>query len=57
MGNRRLGKSAIVVSDICMGTMTFGSQADEATAHRVLEDARAWTQPSDHVPLITEFDI
>lgn len=37
MQYRRLGKSAIVVSDICMGTMTFGNQADEATAHRVLD--------------------
>ena len=37
MGQRRLGKSAISVSDICMGTMTFGNQADEATAHRVLD--------------------
>jgi aryl-alcohol dehydrogenase-like predicted oxidoreductase len=37
MGNRRLGKSAIVVSDICMGTMTFGSQTDEAEAHRILD--------------------
>lgn len=37
MQRRRLGKSAIVVSDICMGTMTFGSQADEAEAHRVLD--------------------
>ncbi|HNJ47220.1 MAG TPA: aldo/keto reductase [Novosphingobium sp.] len=37
MQRRRLGKSAIVVSDICMGTMTFGSQADEAVAHRVLD--------------------
>ncbi|OWR00984.1 aldo/keto reductase [Sphingopyxis witflariensis] len=37
MKNRRLGKSAIHVSDICMGTMTFGSQADEATAFRVLD--------------------
>lgn len=34
---RRLGKSAIVVSDICMGTMTFGNQADEAMAHRILD--------------------
>ena len=32
MQSRRLGKSAIHVSDICMGTMTFGSQADEVTA-------------------------
>ncbi|HEY6869736.1 MAG TPA: aldo/keto reductase [Novosphingobium sp.] len=37
MKHRRLGTSAIVVSDICMGTMTFGSQVDEADAHRVLD--------------------
>lgn len=37
MKSRRLGQSAIHVSDICMGTMTFGSQADEATAFRVLD--------------------
>jgi aryl-alcohol dehydrogenase-like predicted oxidoreductase len=36
-GQPAAGKSAIVVSDICMGTMTFGSQADEAVAHRVLD--------------------
>ncbi|MGV7121065.1 MULTISPECIES: aldo/keto reductase [unclassified Sphingopyxis] len=37
MQSRRLGKSAIHVSDICMGTMTFGSQTDEAEAHRILD--------------------
>jgi aryl-alcohol dehydrogenase-like predicted oxidoreductase len=37
MISRRLGKSAIYVSDICMGTMTFGNQADEATSHRILD--------------------
>jgi aryl-alcohol dehydrogenase-like predicted oxidoreductase len=37
MKTRRLGKSAIYVSDICMGTMTFGSQADEAEAIRILD--------------------
>ena len=37
MQHRRLGTSAIVVSDICMGTMTFGSQTDEAAAHRILD--------------------
>jgi exodeoxyribonuclease-3 len=31
--------------------------AKQATAHRVLEGARAWEHPSDHVPLITEFDL
>jgi len=37
MQRRRLGKSPIVVSDICMGTMTFGSQTDEAEAFRILD--------------------
>ena len=37
MQTARLGRSAIVVSKICMGTMTFGSQADEATAFRILD--------------------
>lgn len=36
---KRLGRSAIVVSKICMGTMTFGNQADEAEAHRILDMA------------------
>lgn len=37
MQNRRLGRSAIAVSSICMGTMTFGVQADEAMSHRILD--------------------
>lgn len=37
MQHRRLGRSAIVVSDICMGTMTFGSQVDEAESLRILD--------------------
>jgi aryl-alcohol dehydrogenase-like predicted oxidoreductase len=37
MEHRRLGKSAIYVSDICMGTMVFGSQTDETTSHRILD--------------------
>ena len=37
MQSRRLGKSAIHVSDICMGTMTFGSQTDETEALRILD--------------------
>ena len=39
MQRKRLGKSSIVVSDICMGTMTFGNQADEKTAFRILDMA------------------
>ena len=37
MKSRRLGRSGIAVSEICMGTMTFGGQADEATSLRILD--------------------
>lgn len=39
MKHRRLGKSGIVVSDMCMGTMTFGGQADEKTSFDILDRA------------------
>lgn len=39
MKQNRLGKSAIVVSDICMGTMTFGSQTDESMAFAIMDRA------------------
>ena len=31
--------------------------ADKATAFRVVEPARSWDKPSDHVPIIAEFDL
>jgi exodeoxyribonuclease-3 len=31
--------------------------AKQAVAHAVHEGARDWTQPSDHVPLVTEFSL
>ena len=37
MQRNRLGRSGIVVSDICMGTMTFGTGADEKTAFEILD--------------------
>jgi aryl-alcohol dehydrogenase-like predicted oxidoreductase len=36
---KRLGRSGLYVSKICMGTMTFGSGADEAVSHRILDRA------------------
>jgi aryl-alcohol dehydrogenase-like predicted oxidoreductase len=39
MQRRRLGASGISVTDICMGTMTFGSQCDERTSHDILDRA------------------
>jgi aryl-alcohol dehydrogenase-like predicted oxidoreductase len=35
----RLGQSDLHVTPICLGTMTFGEQVDEATAHAVLDRA------------------
>ncbi len=37
MEQRRLGKTGMTVSEICMGTMTFGLQTAEAEAHRILD--------------------
>ncbi|HSX94887.1 MAG TPA: aldo/keto reductase [Hydrogenophaga sp.] len=34
-----LGQSPLHVTPICLGTMTFGEQVDEATAHRILDRA------------------
>jgi aryl-alcohol dehydrogenase-like predicted oxidoreductase len=39
MKQRRLGRTGLVVSEICLGTMTFGSMADEATSFAILDEA------------------
>ncbi len=39
MEHRRLGKSGLTVSEICLGTMTFGIQTDEKTAFRIMDEA------------------
>src|SRR3954470_9696900 len=39
MRRRRLGRSGLNVSEICLGTMTFGSMADEPTSKRILDQA------------------
>ncbi|MFE3516408.1 aldo/keto reductase [Streptomyces sp. NPDC059166] len=37
MKQRFLGRSGLRVSELCLGTMTFGQDTDEADAHRVLD--------------------
>ena len=39
MQRRRLGNSGLTVSDICLGTMTFGQQTDKAEAFRIMDYA------------------
>jgi aryl-alcohol dehydrogenase-like predicted oxidoreductase len=38
---RRLGQTGLKVSAVCLGTMTFGRQADEATSFAILDKATA----------------
>lgn len=35
----RMGRTGLKVSEICLGTMTFGAQADEATSFAILDRA------------------
>ena len=39
MEKRRLGESGIVVSEICLGTMTFGTQANKEESFRIMDKA------------------
>ncbi|MDB4518485.1 aldo/keto reductase [Akkermansiaceae bacterium] len=39
MEKRRLGQSGIVVSEICMGTMTFGAQSDREESFKIMNAA------------------
>ncbi|MBO9444839.1 aldo/keto reductase [Ruegeria sp. R14_0] len=41
MDMKPLGRTGIEVSDLCLGTMTFGTQTSEADAHRQLDMALA----------------
>ena len=41
MDYRRLGKTGLKVSELCLGTMTFGWTSDEANAYAVFDAAFA----------------
>ncbi|MEX0307820.1 MAG: aldo/keto reductase [Ruegeria sp.] len=41
MDMRPLGRTGIMVSDLCLGTMTFGTQTSETDAHRQMDMAQA----------------
>ncbi|WP_422368309.1 aldo/keto reductase [Pelagibius sp.] len=40
MDMRKLGRSGLTVSPICLGTMMFGDQTEEAEAKRIIDHAR-----------------
>jgi len=37
MKNKPLGRTGILVSELCLGTMTFGTQTNEIDAHKQLD--------------------
>ncbi len=37
----RLGRTGLLVSELCLGTMTFGNESDEATSHAIMDEALA----------------
>ena len=39
MAYRRLGRSGLTVSRLCLGTMMFGGRTDEGEARRIIDDA------------------
>ncbi|MCS6927593.1 MAG: aldo/keto reductase [Candidatus Binatia bacterium] len=39
MKSKRLGRTGLKVSEICLGTMTFGRQCDEATSFAIMDTA------------------
>src|ERR687887_2919058 len=39
MKTKRLGRTGLKVSEICLGTMTFGRQCDEATSFAIMDTA------------------
>jgi 1-deoxyxylulose-5-phosphate synthase len=38
---KRLGRTGLKVTEVCLGTMTFGHQCDEATAFAIMDEAAA----------------
>ncbi|HJU29580.1 MAG TPA: aldo/keto reductase, partial [Candidatus Binataceae bacterium] len=39
MKTRRMGRTGLKVSEICLGTMTFGLQCDEAASFKIMDEA------------------
>jgi 1-deoxyxylulose-5-phosphate synthase len=39
MKTKHLGRTGLQVSEVCLGTMTFGNQADEPTSHAIMDKA------------------
>ncbi|HYD49609.1 MAG TPA: aldo/keto reductase [Terriglobales bacterium] len=55
MKRRRLGRTGLLVSEICLGTMTFGNQADESASRKILD--RAWDGGVDFLDIAEVYPV
>ena len=54
MKKKPLGRTGILVSELCLGTMTFGTQTNEIDAHKQLDLAlESGTVSYTHLTLTT----
>ncbi|MDD5543331.1 MAG: aldo/keto reductase [Acidobacteriia bacterium] len=42
MQMRQMGRTGLMVSEVCLGTMTFGGQCDSDTSFAIMDKAREW---------------
>jgi len=55
MKRRHLGRTGLLVSEICLGTMTFGNQADEATSLEIID--KAWEAGVDFLDIAEVYPV
>ena len=53
---RRMGQTGLKVSELCLGTMTFGNQADERTSFAILDRAATFREPAHQLRHAAEPD-
>ena len=52
MEYRQLGSTGIRVSELCLGTMTFGREADEPTSRKLVDRFLEGPAPEQQVPAV-----
>ena len=61
MKMKKMGKTGLKVSEVCLGTMTFGKQADESTSYAIMSSAADtgvnFIDTADVYPFPPSFDL
>jgi len=60
MKQKRMGRTGLMVSEVCLGTMTFGNQCDEVTSHAIMDLAAdkgvSFIDVADMYPIPTKLE-